>query len=340
MTARQRIRPRTWTTERHHTAMTQVPETSRWRWIPLSLVFRRRRSPRAAAAATPPAAAAQQPIILNRLAQHIHYHARENTRIFTQFAGVAVNVIMRTLAVEAGSSPVVVSTNRVEGLIAVHSRREMRLLHSERVARHDRFSTSERVVNVSRLARTVTERTATRETAATFAEPVLRQARANRHQFVQRPPALRLPAITRMQVFAERVVRLQPPVTTIAAPFSRPGATVMEHRLARRSHRAEEPQRPAWSEPSSRHNPVPIVWRKAQSNSDPSLPPAAQFEGATSRPGAAPVSVHAAEPARSITNAAATPALKLDGPALDRLAEDVMKRIDRRMRIERERRGI
>ena len=32
--------------------------------------------------------------------------------------------------------------------------------------------------------------------------------------------------------------------------------------------------------------------------------------------------------------------LKLDGPAIDRLAEDVMQRIDRRIRIERERRGM
>jgi hypothetical protein len=32
--------------------------------------------------------------------------------------------------------------------------------------------------------------------------------------------------------------------------------------------------------------------------------------------------------------------MKLDGPAIDRLAEDVMQRIDRRLRIERERRGL
>jgi hypothetical protein len=30
----------------------------------------------------------------------------------------------------------------------------------------------------------------------------------------------------------------------------------------------------------------------------------------------------------------------IEGPALDRLAEDVMQRIDRRLRIERERRGM
>jgi hypothetical protein len=32
--------------------------------------------------------------------------------------------------------------------------------------------------------------------------------------------------------------------------------------------------------------------------------------------------------------------LNLDGAAIDRLAEDVMHRIDRRLRIERERRGL
>jgi hypothetical protein len=34
------------------------------------------------------------------------------------------------------------------------------------------------------------------------------------------------------------------------------------------------------------------------------------------------------------------PVLALDGPIIDRLAEDVMQRIERRLRIERERRGI
>jgi hypothetical protein len=33
-------------------------------------------------------------------------------------------------------------------------------------------------------------------------------------------------------------------------------------------------------------------------------------------------------------------ALALTGPAMDRLAEDVMQRIERRIRIERERRGL
>jgi hypothetical protein len=35
-----------------------------------------------------------------------------------------------------------------------------------------------------------------------------------------------------------------------------------------------------------------------------------------------------------------TPAFSLDGTAIDRLADDVMQRIERRLRIERERRGM
>jgi hypothetical protein len=43
---------------------------------------------------------------------------------------------------------------------------------------------------------------------------------------------------------------------------------------------------------------------------------------------------------RLVTRTDAAPTLAFDGPALDRLAEDVMSRIDRRIRIERERRGL
>jgi hypothetical protein len=43
---------------------------------------------------------------------------------------------------------------------------------------------------------------------------------------------------------------------------------------------------------------------------------------------------------RVVTRTDAAPTLAFDGPALDRLAEDVMSRIDRRIRIERERRGL
>ena len=71
----------------------------------------------------------------------------------------------------------------------------------------------------------------------------------------------------------------------------------------------------------------------------------------------APSSVHTARDRRATTSqsptsstvfppaagpAAGVPAavLRLEGPALDRLAEDVMQRIERRVRIERERRGM
>jgi hypothetical protein len=43
---------------------------------------------------------------------------------------------------------------------------------------------------------------------------------------------------------------------------------------------------------------------------------------------------------RPSTEAARLTMAALSGPAIDRLAEDVMHRIERRIRIERERRGL
>lgn len=52
---------------------------------------------------------------------------------------------------------------------------------------------------------------------------------------------------------------------------------------------------------------------------------------------------HDVTSARTVAGAVAQPAagkLSLDAATVDRLAEDVMQRIDRRLRIERERRGM
>jgi hypothetical protein len=71
-----------------------------------------------------------------------------------------------------------------------------------------------------------------------------------------------------------------------------------------------------------------------------------QAEASATLPFAAQNQPAAAPEAGAFTAAASRPVVqlpapaRLEGPALDRLAEDVIQRIERRIRIERERRGI
>lgn len=86
-----------------------------------------------------------------------------------------------------------------------------------------------------------------------------------------------------------------------------------------------------------------IVWRAK---------PKPQSESAAPSEGVAPAAAQAAvkpvapmpgaiEPARPLTaRSAAKPALQLDPVIAERLAQDVMRRIERKLRIGRERRGI
>jgi hypothetical protein len=90
---------------------------------------------------------------------------------------------------------------------------------------------------------------------------------------------------------------------------------------------------------------APLVWRQRASRADEASTGASSHSDhrtpAVSQPAVARAeSAPAASQLRVPTAREAAPALTFDGPALDRLAEDVMQRIDRRMRIERERRGL
>jgi hypothetical protein len=91
---------------------------------------------------------------------------------------------------------------------------------------------------------------------------------------------------------------------------------------------------------------APRVWRASRSATDPAREHAIAATtsaagqplhvGSSNASGSASASPMPPPLAKTIT----APVLALDGPALDRLAEDVMSRIDRRIRIERERRGL
>ena len=89
--------------------------------------------------------------------------------------------------------------------------------------------------------------------------------------------------------------------------------------------------------------PMPLVWRK----SEPPIPEPAAAAGGAASPTATPVATPAM---RNIPPAApayapqqvreAVRANLLDGAVADRLADDVIRRVEKRLRIERERRGL
>jgi hypothetical protein len=154
---------------------------------------------------------------------------------------------------------------------------------------------------------------------------------------------------------ASRPTRLGPPhvVSWRSSPFEEPApvwtqapSTLIVHRLQRRvMSAATAVVDEAESLLASRHRAASIVWRRAPGTGDPNEgtgQPSIRQASATPRtdrsgdaPSAATMSV-----VRSAAVAPPAAILKLDGPAIDRLAEDVIQRIDRRLRIERERRGL
>ncbi len=81
---------------------------------------------------------------------------------------------------------------------------------------------------------------------------------------------------------------------------------------------------------------VALVWRTVVT-AGPTVP--ARAHGARSDQAAGDGSTVAARTSATTPSRPSLPP-RLDGAAIDRLAEDVMQRIDRRMRIERERRGL
>jgi hypothetical protein len=131
-----------------------------------------------------------------------------------------------------------------------------------------------------------------------------------------------------------------------AAPFPNPAVvrgqiveSITEHRLAPRL-RKSDPQ-PAAQAPIYLAKPaVEQVWRSAQPQSRKSSSETASSPSIAA-PTAHPLPPHQKMDSPAAVPAAAAPApVRFEGPAMDRLAEDVMKRIERHLRIERERRGI
>lgn len=156
---------------------------------------------------------------------------------------------------------------------------------------------------------------------------------------------LAAPAPRPIPLVPVHAVPTQSPLEHYPLVSTQPRSPLIVHRLQRRmTSTAPAVVEEVESLLASRQQAASLVWRRTQAaddrNETPARPSIHQTRASvrTDRSNDPP-SPAAMTAVRSATSAPAA-ALKLDGPAIDRLTEDVIERIDRRMRIERERRGL
>jgi len=311
-----RIRPRAWL---------QVGESG-WgpRWRPISLLFRRRQKP-----ADPTPAPHLRPVFQSNSISYFSRHTRHNVREGHRFPQWNYFVVERPrvhASLERSAAPSVPApTHRVD----VVNRLERRIENYLHVAttRH-----TERILAASG------------QTLHVFRDTASAPAASSPQRLgLPDPPPAGFSTGNRMK----RPRAVDSEVAGLARKFDPPAGVrrphkelVLEHRLATRLRTVEEP---AAREPRKSVTPLRSaeqVWRRAT----PSLP---EIQDQAARPAhkgtaaAAAAQGQAAETVRAERSAPlATAPARIEGPALDRLADDVMKRIERHLRIERERRGI
>jgi hypothetical protein len=334
------IRPRAW---QPRGAVINSKSVPAFGWRPLSLIFRRQRPrrPSEEKAARPPVSS-ELPAPIVRMSSHLHYHTHQGTRTVLPraerafaFAPLPVrNVELRLLSsAQSGPQPA-----RITEQLTL---RQDRILSHERLesrSRSEREESSVVLRHVTRwrmLERSVTKVASEVGRASERFESQPPPASASRVASLRRP-SLRLQAGSMVDSGSDGMVRA-PVSRVLSAPAAGLEAPMARH--ARRNIAAAKPESPP--QVVFRRPHVSMVWRKEQ--------PRAEALGASSIPAQVRLS---ADAPRAAPNGSAVPLggavlgtpspglLKLDGPAIDRLAEDVMQRIDRRIRIERERRGM
>ncbi|HLK48657.1 MAG TPA: hypothetical protein VKT49_11015 [Bryobacteraceae bacterium] len=317
MTAQPRIRPRVWPSG----AQRRVP----WYW-PVSLIFRKVLSRYQPAAIAPRVWGS--PSGTRSYFTHHHYHTQQATRLVSQY--VAANTFLL-------AQPALAAPPGVGALRHLHVPRKLTNIRERSVETRHLFSGTHELRRAFRATHRVDwlERNAKAGNTAPAAgsagdlkpAPVLRQS-------------------IRSEMREPRVYSANTALRTwLAAPPAAIGRWHEDkpaiHRQASRWRPAGEGAPPLPRPASTAPSPVHQVWRR----NPPSL---REARGETPSPASNPgrVSENAPsrafpEPSRSrIDSAPAQAAFRLEGPAMDRLAEDVMKRIERHLRIERERRGI
>lgn len=316
MMARIRIRPRLW--------MAANPARAPWRWIPLTLLFRKRRL-----AARPAPAVAQahstSSQTVSYYTRHLHHHTHEGARIASR------THLLETILRE--QSKAVQPTPKDDARPAsatpmppLHTReRSMEMRLSTRVT-HDLEQLHTRIHRIETIAR---ESDVTRlERIDAFAIDKILMPAQQRFLVHRTEPGNMGQAFPARRRSIHRTIDIQPEPSP--SKITRPS-------LTRRW--AAEPDRTA-DVHASLAAPMPVqqVWRTQQPGRESAREAASAFSPASGAASASH-SQFAAQPQAS-NQATPLPApRKLDGPEMDRLTDNVMKRIERHVRIERERRG-
>lgn len=317
MTARLRIRPRLCTAR----SAAQAP----WRWIPLSLVFLKRRlAVRPAPAIAQASSASPQPV--SYFTRHLHYHTYEGARIFLRTN--LRETILREQSEMLRSSPrVAARPDPASSVLLLHTHeRGMETRLGLRVTRdqeqvYTRIHRIERIAReseIARLQRTITSAVDTMVLSAQQRFPIKRLAWSN--------DASRALAARGRSIERTAEIRMEPPQSKITRE------TPTRWRSTERSRAADVSA--SFAVPA----PIQQVWRMQPAH-ESTRETVSTFSPTA---GAQPVSrsQFAATQIPTGNQTPKPPALrKLDGPEMDRIADNVMKRIERHVRIERERRG-
>ena len=340
MTTITRIRPRAWPGRRPLPELPAAP-ARRW-WKPLSLMFRAlrlrpRTEPAAARPGAPPAAHA--PVTHVHRAHETHLHEGPRVTVSRFEAGRLAAAALRIQWAQG---------NHAEApRLALPPRNpDLRIVREMRVAS---------------AVRTLVRNETIRETHVTGGRDVFRSwktekvllgggdARQSRFRHIEesapQSPTVRLTRIVGTldaPVFSPRA-RVTDRPRAVRPEVSSLRDDRVEPRLSRSTQSNQADRVEQTMAAAIRRDAVPLEWRSrapiaaVPESADATIRP----KGTPSNPSPPAAITVATEPATRVAPIApAAPPPKIEGPALDRLAEDVMQRIERRVRIERERRGI
>jgi hypothetical protein len=312
-----RIRPRFWLALRTmHT---------RWSWVPLSLIFRKQRLPERL---TPGAPGSQTSWFraFSFVSHNNHFYAYEKNKIVRRSVQHRHFSVARATVERPASAGALGHRNITVLNMPLRERSVETQLRSSILRDHRQSFTIERQL------REITKQVA--EVQGQGARPIESMTAAPAQRLLT-PPRLFRPRIG--DPSSSRPESHREPFRAI---HRKTFDLLVEEQITPRLRREELPAAP---DPGFRFSPrlVEQVWRQPKQSSPepsserPALPTVSQTIIAES-----PVPTRIAPSGLTPATMPVLVPTKIEGPAMERLAEDVMKRIERHLRIERERRGI
>jgi hypothetical protein len=318
MRTKLRIRPRFWQAS---------PELRpRWRWLPLSLVFRMQRMA-VRSTQKAPRSLVSSSTSFSIIARHSHFHINEGSRSLTHTIQKDTLIFTRPQIQHpaAGNNSGWPVTNSLN-IASIRERHIETHLHVRRVPEKRRT-----FLSTDRLTRVINE---------VFSHPASLGTGSAEGRILT--PAHRRkvqPVFFRPRTSSLALSKPLPLSGRAEAIRTQRVESLMEHRPAPQLRIADRPMVEPIRTESATPSSVKQVWRRTQLRSpDLSSESATRSSISKSVPAGSKVS-YKVDPPIGAASPAPT-AFKLEGPVMDRLAEDVMKRIERHLRIERERRGM